>query len=330
MFRPYTGEKCRKATALSFFISSNACRQLSHQTLERFLVMNVRCLQGMANCLTHKGVHGSKSTRHWNNLILWIASVVPWPFWYLKRYSWCFDWSGTIGWVCFRPEESLVLFYIHLWKYTLVETLRQVLFISKQNQHLFQHHVNGCLCISFPSFPTCPKKTSMKTTKIISHVFFAWEVSLFRLVCFHPNFRTKASAAATIRPPGQLEKFVPISSCPVGKESLYTARAPLNPQSQFHLLSTRDPQMCSWITRARSPVPRDSKKLPWSRQHRWMSSIIEEINGGWVNFVLNHPFWGDQLIVSTYFDRWKQREPHLGPISAPSSSKASSPLLCLR
>ena len=116
MFLPYTGEKCRKATALSFFISSNACRQLSHQTLERFLVMNVRCLQGMANCLTHKGVHGSKSTRHWNNLILWIASVVPWPFWYLKRYSWCFDWSGTIGWVCFRPEESLVFIL-----YTLVE-----------------------------------------------------------------------------------------------------------------------------------------------------------------------------------------------------------------
>ena len=140
-----------------------------------------------------------------------------------------------------------------------------------------------------------PKKTSMKTTKIISHVFFAWEVSLFRLVCFHPNVRTKASAAATIRPPGQLEKFVPISSCPVGKESLYTARAPLNPQSQFHLLSTRDPQMCSWITRARSPVPRDSKKLSWSRQHRWMSSIIEEINGGWVKFCIEPSILGGSI-----------------------------------
>lgn len=117
----------------------------------------------------------------------------------------CFHWSGTfqihrLGLFSARRISSLIL-------YTLVVTLRQVLFISKQNQHLFQHHVNGCLCISFPSFPTCPKKTSMKTTKIKSHDFFAWEVSLFCLVCFHPNVRTKASAAATIRPPGQLEKF---------------------------------------------------------------------------------------------------------------------------
>lgn len=147
----------------------------------------------------------------------------------------------------------------------------------------------------FPRFQHAQKKHPWKQQKSYLMFFFAWEVSLFRLVCFHPNVRTKASAAATIRPPGQLEKFVPISSCPVGKESLYTARAPLNPQSQFHLLSTRDPQMCSWITRARSPVPRDSKKLSWSRQHRWMSSIIEEINGGWVKFCIEPSILGGSI-----------------------------------
>ena len=81
---------------------------------------NVRCLQGMVNCLTHKGVHRSKSTRQCFNLILWIAAV-PWPFWYLKRYSWCFHWSGTfqihrLGLFSARRISSFIL-YIHIYIY---------------------------------------------------------------------------------------------------------------------------------------------------------------------------------------------------------------------
>ena len=62
MFLPHTGEKRRERLILR--IVGNACCQLSNQSFEGFLIMNIRSFERMANCLTHKPVHGSESTGH--------------------------------------------------------------------------------------------------------------------------------------------------------------------------------------------------------------------------------------------------------------------------
>lgn len=62
MFLPHTGEKRRERFILS--IVGNACCQLSNQSFEGFLIMSIRSFERMANCLTHKTVHGSESTGH--------------------------------------------------------------------------------------------------------------------------------------------------------------------------------------------------------------------------------------------------------------------------